>query len=111
MSKELPFFKFFPSEWIMGNISHENYSMQGLFLTACCHYWHQECNVNESTLSKILSKRDVKKLKVANLIKQEGEQICIDFLDEQYSQLIDLHRVRVSNGRKVKKKIKIKMES
>lgn len=100
MAKEIPFFKFFPSEWIMGNISYENYSTQGLFITACCHYWHQECNISEASLSKILGKRNVKKLKELDYLDVKNEQICIDFLDEQFTELSDLHKVRVSNGRK-----------
>lgn len=100
MAKELPYFKFFPSEWIMGKISYENYSVQGLFLSACCHYWHQECDVKEQSFNKILGKNNVKKLKELDFIKVDNGKIFIEFLDEQFNELSDIHRVRVENGRK-----------
>ena len=46
MAKDLPYFKFFCSEWNDGDITLESYEAQGVFINICSYYWSNECNVN-----------------------------------------------------------------
>ncbi len=89
MAKELPYFKFFVSEWTDGDITLEDYDVQGFFINLCSYYWSKECDV---TLTKALKKfRDIDikvidLLKESNIIKINDGNIIINFLDEQRSE-------------------------
>jgi len=100
MSKELPYFKFNVSEWLLGRISDENYRVQGIFLTACCFYWHQQCTLNRKKLNKKLGKTNAQLMIVFNFIVVENNEIIIDFLDEQYAELTALREKRSNAGKK-----------
>ena len=52
MAKDLPYFKFFCSEWSDGDITLESYEAQGLFINICSYYWSNECDVNYKKLLK-----------------------------------------------------------
>ena len=100
MAKELPYFKFNVSEWLLGRISDENYRVQGLFLSACCHYWHKECTITTAELNKKLGKTNTKLLVNSKFIFESDGDIIIPFLDEQRMELTDLQRKRVEAGRR-----------
>ena len=100
MAKELPYFKFNVSEWLLGRISDENYRVQGLFLSACCHYWHKECLITTAELNKKLGKTNTKLLVNSKFIFESDGDIIIPFLDEQRMELTDLQRKRVEAGRR-----------
>jgi len=53
MAKELPYFKFFVSEWSDGDITLEDMDVQGLFINICAYYWSNNCEV---TLEKAKKK-------------------------------------------------------
>ena len=53
MAKDLPYFKFFCSEWSDGDITLEDLHVQGLFINLCAYYWSNECNI---TLTKARKK-------------------------------------------------------
>lgn len=101
--KELPYFRFYTGEWIQGDISAEDYNLQGLFLNVCCYYWNQDCNLAKARLEKRF-KNDF------NLLKQLYEQkyikilrngqVSVKFLDEQYKQLLEKHEVLSKAGQK-----------
>lgn len=100
MAKELPYFKFNVSEWLLGRISDENYRVQGLFLSACCHYWHKECLITLVELNKKLGKTNTKLLVNYKFIFESDGDITIPFLDEQRSELTELQRKRIEAGRR-----------
>lgn len=86
MAKDLPYFKFFCSEWNDGAIALEDYEVQGLFINLCSYYWSNEC--------KLTFKKAEKKFKDApedlwqtllkeDIIKEVDEYLVISFLDEQ----------------------------
>ena len=52
MAKDLPYFKFFCSEWTDGDITLESLEVQGLFINICSYYWSNECDVNLDKLKK-----------------------------------------------------------
>ena len=45
MAKELPYFKFFPSEYLQGSITLEDYEVQGFFINLCALYWNRDCDL------------------------------------------------------------------
>jgi hypothetical protein len=45
MAKELPYFKFEPSEWQNGDIQMMSPETQLAFLNICCTYWQRKCNL------------------------------------------------------------------
>lgn len=87
MSRELPYFKFFTSEWLNGDITLEDYELQGLFINVCSYYWHKECNVTyEQLIKKFRSDRIVEL--IGEFMKHDDttNRIYINFLDEQFKE-------------------------
>ena len=89
MAKDLPYFKFFCSEWNDGDITLETYEHQGLFINICSYYWSNECNVPYDKLLKRFRGCDdlLNDLSAAGLFKiVEGRYLSISFLDEQQEE-------------------------
>ena len=86
MAKELPYFKFEPSEWENGNIQLCTFEEKGVFIEICSMYWirlgdlsyalalQKVCNGNALALDSIINKE---------IIIVENDKLTIDFLDEQ----------------------------
>ena len=86
MAKDLPYFKFYCSEWNDGDITLESFEIQGVFINVCSYYWSNECSVSEIKLVKKFKKqkKQVEILIKEGLIKSEQNTISINFLDEQW---------------------------
>jgi len=97
--KELPYFKFYPNQWITGSISFMDLDVQGAFMKVCCYYWSKECNVTRKQIKTLIPKQ-WSTLLDAELFKIEEEAISIKWLDEQYQQRLVEHKRNVSNGKK-----------
>ena len=97
--KELPYFKFYPNQWITGSISFMDLDVQGAFMKVCCYYWSKECNVTRKQIKTLIPKQ-WSTLLDAELFKIEEETISIKWLDEQYQQRLVEHKRNVSNGKK-----------
>ena len=103
MSKELPYFRFTVSEWLNGDISMEQMEDQGLFINVCAFYWFKDCSLALAKLKQKFSfaEGSLSRLLKAEVLKvDENDNIVIDFLDEQYTNLSELHSVRSIAGRK-----------
>src|SRR3990172_11622234 len=102
MSKELPYFKFIPTEYLLGTISFQKEKIQGTFTLVCCHYWQRHCDITLTLLNQLLSKRqaNVKQLIKADIVKhdEKTDKINIDFLDEQWHELSNLYEKRSKAG-------------
>jgi len=106
MSKELPYFRFYSSEYLEGSITLENVQTQGLFIQICAWYWKKDCQTDLKFISKRLIngkamlKRCLNNLLDRNIIKvDENEMITIEFLDEQYLYLEGKRNKLVEAGR------------
>jgi len=88
MAKDLPYFKFFVSEWSDGDITLEDYSVQGVFINVCAYYWSNGCVVSYEKLCKKFKGcgTELTTLKNANIIKIDGGIVYINFLDEQLGE-------------------------
>ena len=102
MSKELPYFKSFPEQWLSGDINFESFKLQGAFTCAKHHYWANNCNFTyEKMLLRLQNNREI----LDELIKKDyivlnKTKVHIKFLDEQYKESQELHKKRVKNGSK-----------
>jgi hypothetical protein len=101
MAKELPYFKFEPSEWENGNIQMCTREEKGLFIDLCALYW--------SRLGDLPFKLAVQKLCAGNatafdslihshLIRIKDESIFIEFLEEQLQEFETLSTQNKKNA-------------
>ena len=95
---ELPYFEFFPNQWLTGTIAFQKFDVQGAFMRVCCFYWSKGCKVSNSELKNIVGDY-YDKLLETNLIKVENKLIKIKWLDEQFEERKTAHQKRVAAGR------------
>jgi hypothetical protein len=102
MPKELPFFKFEPSQYDNGNIQLCSFEAQGVFANVCSMYWQRFgelsyklalqkiCKGNATALDSLIQE---------DVIKVIDGMICIDFLNEQLSEFENTSKVNRKNAR------------
>jgi uncharacterized phage protein (TIGR02220 family) len=100
MAKELPYFKFFCSEWNDGDITLEEMKVQGVFINVCSYYWSKECNLESKMLLKRFknNKEEINTLITEGHIKDVDGFIEINFLDEQASERINQSKIKRKGG-------------
>jgi hypothetical protein len=86
MSRDLPYFKFFTSEWLNGDITLEDYELQGLFINVCAYYWHKECEVSFDQLNKKFRTSRIEELIGQFITIDENSFVHVSFLDEQHTE-------------------------
>lgn len=86
MAKDLPYFKFFCSEWSDGDITLEDYEIQGVFINVCAYYWSNECSVSKEKLLKKFKSvsEQINILFASKIIKENSNEVVISFLNEQW---------------------------
>jgi hypothetical protein len=101
MAKELPYFKFEPSQWENGNIQICSFEAQGVFINLCSMYWQRLgdlpyklavqkiCKGNATALDSLIEDQ---------IIKVIDGSICIDFLNEQLSEFENLSNTNSKNA-------------
>jgi hypothetical protein len=99
MAKDLPYFKFYISEWTDGDITLESLSTQGLFVNVCCYYWSKETDVKIDQLFKRFGKNPIESLIKKEIIKLESDKVSINFLDEQFKTRTKKARTNAKNGK------------
>ena len=106
MAKELPYFRFYPSEWLEGNITLENEKTQGFFIQLCAWYWKKDCIIDLKFINKRLIdgkamlKQCLNTLIDTNIIKvNDNQTVTITFLDEQFDILSEKRKKLVDAGR------------
>ena len=104
MAKELPYFKFFVSEWNDGDITLEDYEVQGLFINICSYYWSNECNLTLKKAKKKFRNAEPdlwQTLISEQLIKvDDKDYLSISFLDEQAQERDKLCSTNAVNAKK-----------
>ncbi|MBV5282196.1 MAG: hypothetical protein JZU53_07140 [Paludibacter sp.] len=108
--KELPYFRFTPSEWQNGKISLEDYNLQGFFLQVCCYYWISDCSITLAMLQKRY-RHDLELIEQCFSLEifqhnEDTDFITISFLNEQFDSLSEARKKRQSAGSKGGKKKK-----
>ena len=103
MAKELPYFRFTVQEWQNGDITLEDYSLQGLFINICGFYWIKDCSIDLAMLEKKFrnDKAMINQLIESDIIKlNDNDEISIKFLDEQFDLLSESRLKRQLAGKK-----------
>ena len=98
--KELPYFKFDCAEWISGEVTLEDLSTQGLFINICAYYWFKSgCLTLTEIKRRVKCKQsNIQSLVDSGLIKIEGENIKVSFLDEQFEERGHKSKINSTNG-------------
>lgn len=116
MAKDLPYFKFFCSEWNDGDITLEDYNIQGVFINVCSYYWSRECILESKLLYKRFKdvKTEIDLLVSEKHIKLENSSVVISFLNEQKEEREQRSKLRSRGGKasaKARKLKKLQQES
>ena len=98
--KELPYFKFFPAEWIKGDITLCSMEAQGLFINICCYYWMRGCNIGLTGVQQRFNtcSTAINELIESDIITIEGDDISINYLNEQFDEFAKLSKVKSRAG-------------
>lgn len=111
MAAKLPFFKFDTSEWLVGDISTLSLECQGGFIALCALYWHYNCEVAIKKAKLKLGESVYNQLLAAEIIKIDGENISISFLNEQLEVIEGTKRKNSESGLKSAEKRKQSKQS
>lgn len=102
MAKELPYFKFEPSQWENGNIQLCSHEAQGVFINVCSVYWQRLGDLPyKLAVQKICggNATALDSLNEEGIIKIVEGMICIDFLNEQLSEFENTSSKNSENAR------------
>jgi len=104
MSKERPYFKFTCDSWLTGDITLEDFSLQGLFASACAYYWKKDCKMSMAKLKRRYSSATDEMWKTLldeDIIKEcTSGVISISFLDRQWNEMDNAHKEKSDAGKK-----------
>lgn len=101
MADGLPYFKFNVSAWISGKITLEKMDVQGLFINISALYWQREGNLTLTETKRRLTQVKPKafdSLIESGLIKLKGDNLTINYLDEQLAERKEKHEINKANG-------------
>lgn len=103
MAKDLPYFKFGCSEWNDGDVTLCSMEAQGLFINLCSIYWSQEGDLSLAKAKRRFSGCSAtawESLINDRVIKLDGDNIVINFLDEQFEERGKLSSTNAENAAK-----------
>jgi hypothetical protein len=98
--KELPYFKFTPTEWLTGDIVYESFEVQGLFISICVVYWQRGGNLSLEDIEKRYKKPTALDSLIGRFISVTDGFISVKFLDEQFKERGYISTVNSQNGSK-----------
>ncbi len=102
MAKELPYFKFEPSQWENGNIQMCSFEAQGIFMNVCSMYWQRLGDLPYKLAVQKICKGNAtafESLVEDQIIKVVDGMICIDFLNEQLAEFNNISKTNSDNAR------------
>lgn len=100
MAQGLPYFKFYPSEWMTGNIFYEDLETQGLFINICALYWHRDGILTVEDINIRFKKPAAFTRLSQNFLTVKEGLLTIPFLDEQLTERRHLSMVNSVKGSK-----------
>ena len=84
---KLTWFKFTPSDWIMGKIMKCSETTQARFIRLMCLYWNKKCTLTIEDAEIEIDEEHLEVLLKKKIIKADDKFIFIDFLDEQIDEI------------------------
>jgi hypothetical protein len=100
MAKELPFFKFDPTEWIMGKISYQPLEIQGAFIQCCSYFWKKSGVLKIDEIDWRIGKKNLEVLIENDFLSDKDGFLSIEFLEEQLITFESIRTKRAENGSK-----------
>jgi len=84
---KLQWFKFTPSDWIMGKIQRCPETTQARFMRLCCVYWNKDCNMTYEDAEVEIDKEHLDILISKRIVKKNNDFIDVKFLLEQFKEI------------------------
>lgn len=110
MAKELPYFKFEPSEWAFGRINKQNKDVKVAFIDLICKYWHNLCVMTLEDAILDFGKDEIDILVKTKIIKIEENFIKVNFLDIQFEEISENTEKLSRAGKESARKRSLKIE-
>lgn len=99
MAKELPFFKFNPTEWLVGKISYQSLEIQGAFMQCCAIFWKNSGVVKIDQIDWKIGKANLEALVNFDFISFDDDNfLSIEFLEEQLASFQVIRQKRAEFG-------------
>lgn len=99
MAKELPYFKFEPSEWMFGRIQKQPANIVVVFINLCCKYWHELGSLELETVKLDFGDIEIESLVKNKIIIVENGFIRIKFLDRQFDEIDQFSKIQSVRGK------------
>jgi len=90
----LSWFKFTPSDWIMGKIQRTPEITQARFMRLICLYWNKQCILSLEDAEIEIDKEHIDLLVLKKIIKIEDNFLIIEFLNEQMGTITETSQKR-----------------
>jgi hypothetical protein len=91
---KLQWFKFMPTDWVMGKIQRCPEVTQARFIRLICLYWNKKCILNYSDAEIEIDKEHLEILIAKKIVKIENDFLIIDFLNEQLYGIAETSKKR-----------------
>lgn len=95
---KLQWFKFSPSDWMMGRIQRCDLDTQALFLRLCCIYWNKQCKLSKDDAIFEIDQKHFDILVSKKIIFCNDTNISISFLDEQFMEINEEKQDKSKSG-------------
>ena len=96
--EKLQWFKFAPSDYMMGKIQRCPEITQARFIRLCCLYWNKSCELLVEDAEIEIDKEHLDILVSKRIISVNNEYVNISFLDEQIAEIKDESKDRSYSG-------------
>jgi hypothetical protein len=95
---KLQWFKFTPSDWMMGKIQRCPEVTQARFMRLCCLYWNKDCNLSIDDAEIEIDKEHFDILVSKKIISKNETYFNISFLDEQFLEIQESSNDKSKSG-------------
>jgi hypothetical protein len=95
---KLQWFKFTPSDWMMGKIQRCEEVTQARFVRLCCLYWNKNCLMSIEDAIIEIDKLHFEVLEAKKIVSLNDVYFNISFLDEQFFEIKDNFDDKSKNG-------------
>lgn len=96
---KLQWFKFSPTDWRMGKIQKLPEVTQLRFIQLMCLYWNKSCNLSIEDAEIDIDKEHLDLLVSKRVVKISGNNIMIEFLNEQFVHIGETKQDKSLNGK------------
>ena len=95
---KLQWFKFNPSDWMMGKIQRCPEITQARFLRLCCMYWNKDCELSIEDSIIEIDKEHFDILISKKILTTDNKNVYISFLDEQNLEIKEVSKDKSTSG-------------